>query len=179
MLEKLFSKKGKEEPKYYMCARRDNGFVPAYRAYFLLQGTTIKKISGLRYNHTVIFGKKADAWKLFSPTYVVFNIKAKNTDPTGWKIVQNEFDRERYDLNVLTGLLSKVPLWLKGYIQMVLHEFDGYQLIAMTRTDHETHGTILGKQSLLFRNGQPVPIGNRICLDDLREFYRNTGQMKK
>lgn len=172
MIKRLFSKKANEGPKYYMCARRDNGFIAAYRAYFFLQGTTIRKISGLRYSHTVIFGKKADAWKHFSPTYAVFNIKAKNTDPSGWKIVQNEFDRERFDLNALTELLSKVQIRLKGYIQMVLHEFDGYQLIAMTRTDHETHGTILGKQSLLFKDGQPVPIGKRICLDDLKDFYR-------
>ena len=30
--------------KYYICARRDNGFVPAYRAYFYIKGNKVKKI---------------------------------------------------------------------------------------------------------------------------------------
>ncbi len=43
--------------QYYICARSDNGFIAAYRAYFHIQGNKIKKISQFRYEHKVIFGK--------------------------------------------------------------------------------------------------------------------------
>ena len=48
------------EPKYYICARRDNGFIPAYRAYFFIKGNKIKRVSCMRYEHSVTFGKRAD-----------------------------------------------------------------------------------------------------------------------
>ena len=63
--------------KYYICARRDNGFIPAYRAYFFINGNKIKRVSVFRYEHSVIFGKRADEYKFFSPAYYVFNIRAK------------------------------------------------------------------------------------------------------
>ena len=66
--------------KYYICARRDNGFIPAYRAYFFINGNKIKRVSVFRYEHSVIFGKRADEYKFFSPAYYVFNIKAKSND---------------------------------------------------------------------------------------------------
>ena len=64
--------------KYYICARRDNGFIPAYRAYFFINGNKIKRVSVFRYEHCVIFGKRADEYKFFSPAYYVFNIKGQN-----------------------------------------------------------------------------------------------------
>ena len=51
--------------KYYICARRDNGFIPAYRAYFFINGNKIKRVSVFRYEHSVIFGKRADEYKFF------------------------------------------------------------------------------------------------------------------
>ena len=162
----------KNGEKYYICARRDNGFIPAYRAYFFINGNKIKRVSVFRYEHCVIFGKRADEYKFFSPAYHVFNIKAKSNDPSEWKIRQNEYDKEKYDINALIRLLKKTEITLKGYIELVLHEFDGYQLIHMTRTDQEGHGTILGEQSLFFRDGNPIKIGRRIKFDDVRDFYR-------
>ena len=159
-------------PKYYICARRDNGFIPAYRAYFFIDGNKIKRVSGFRYEHCVIFGKRSDDYKYFSPGYYVFDIKAKNNDPSEWKIRQNEYEKERYDINALITLLKKAEITLKGYIELVLHEFDGYQFIHMVRTDQEGHGTILGEQSLFFRNGNPIKIGKKIKLDDVKDFYR-------
>lgn len=158
--------------KYYICARRDNGFIPAYRAYFFINGNKIKRVSVFRYEHCVIFGKRADEYKFFSPAYYVFNIKAENNDPSEWKIRQNEYDKEKYDINALIRLLKKTEITLKGYIELVLHEFDGYQLIHMARTDQEGHGTILGEQSLFFKDGKPIRIGRKIRLDDVRDFYR-------
>ena len=117
-------------------------------------------------------GKRADDFTYFSPGYYVFNIKAKNSDPSEWKIGQNEYEKVRYDINALITLLKKSEIILKGYIELVLHEFDGYQLIHMTRTDQEGHGTILGEQSLFFRDGDPIKIGRRIKFDDVRDFYR-------
>ena len=160
------------EPKYYICARRDNGFVPAYRAYFFITGSKIKKVSGFRYEYSVIFGKKAKEYKAFSPAYYVFNIKAKDNDPSGWKIEQNKYDKEKYDTDALVALLKKTEITLKGYIELVLREFDGYQIIYMTRTDQEGHGMVLGQQSLFFRDGNPIKIGRKISLDDVRDFYR-------
>jgi hypothetical protein len=160
------------ETKYYICARRDNGFIPAYRAYFFINGNKIKRVSCMRYEHSVTFGKRADEYKFFSPAYYVFDIKAKNSDPSEWKIRQNEYDKEKYDINALITLLKKAEITLKGYIELVLHEFDGYQLIHMARTDQEGHGTILGEQSLFFKDGNPIKIGRKIRLDDLRDFYR-------
>ena len=160
------------EPKYYICARRDNGFIPAYRAYFFIKGNKIKRVSCMRYEHSVTFGKRADDFTYFSPGYYVFNIKARNSDPSEWKIEQNEYEKVRYDINALITLLKKSEITLKGYIELILHEFDGYQLIHMTRTDQEGHGTILGEQSLFFRDGNPIKIGRRIKFDDVRDFYR-------
>lgn len=160
------------EPKYYICARRDNGFIPAYRAYFFIKGNKIKRVSCMRYEHSVTFGKRADDFTYFSPGYYVFNIKARNGNPSEWKIGQNEYEKVRYDINALITLLKKSEITLKGYIELVLHEFDGYQLIHMTRTDQEGHGTILGEQSLFFRDGDPIKIGRRIKFDDVRDFYR-------
>jgi hypothetical protein len=90
----------KNGEKYYICARRDNGFIPAYRAYFFINGNKIKRVSVFRYEHSVTFGKRADEYKFFSPAYHVFNIKAKSNDPSEWKIRQNEYDKEKYDINL-------------------------------------------------------------------------------
>ena len=87
-------------------------------------------------------------------------------------IEQNKYDKDRYDINALIALLKKTEITLKGYIQLVLHEFDGYQIIHMVRTSEETHGTHLGEQSLLFRDGNPVPIGRRINFGSVRDFHR-------
>ena len=163
------------EPKYYICARRDNGFIPAYRAYFFIHGNKVKKVRGFRYGHRVIFGKGADDYKSFSPEYYVFNIKAKSNDPTDWKIVQNKYEKNRYDVNALINLLKKAEITLKGYIQLVLHDFDGYQIIHMVRTSEETHGLHMGEQSLLFRDGMPITIGKKINFASVRDFYRYIG----
>ena len=50
-------------------------------------------------------------------------------------IKQNEYDKEKYDLGKLTALLEKTEIVLKGYIELVLHECEAYQIIYMTRTD--------------------------------------------
>lgn len=160
------------ETKYFICARRDNGFIAAYRAYFLITGTKIKRISKFRYEHSVIFGKRADDYKKFSPGYYVFNIQAKHSDPSEWKIEQSKYETERYDIDALVTLLGKAEITLKGYIELVLNEFDGYQLVHMSRTDQEGHGVILGEQSLFFRDGNPIQIGRKIDFGDVRDFYR-------
>ena len=131
-----------DEPKYYICARRDNGFIAAYRAYFFIKGSKIRRVSVFRYEHSVIFGKRADDY------------------------------RERYDTDALITLLKKAEITLKGYIELILHEFDGYQLIHMVRTDQEGHGMILGEQSLFFRDGNPIKIGSKINLGSVRDFFR-------
>ena len=160
------------EPEYYICARRDNGFVPAYRAYFFIKGDKVKRISGIRYEHKVIFGKRSDDYESFSPGYFVFDIIAENNDPSEWQIKQSEYQSERYDIDALIALLKKAEITLCGYIQLVLHEFDGYTLIHMSRTDQEGHGTVLGEQSLFFRDGNPIKIGRKIRFDDVRDFNR-------
>ena len=160
------------EIQYYICARADNGFIAAYRAYFCIQGIRIRKISGLRYEHTVIFGKHKDDYKLFSPNDYVFNIKASSNDPTEWKIKQNEYQKDRYDIDNLISLLKKTEILLEGYIELILHEFDEYQIIYMSRTDQEGHGTVLGEQSLFFVNKVPIEIGKRIRFISVRDFYR-------
>lgn len=163
----------KNEPRYYICARCDNGFIAAYRAYFYIEGSRVKKVSGFRYDH-VIFGKKADDYKFFSPGYYVFNIKAKSCDPADWKIEQNKYEKDRYDVNALIDLLKRTEIKLKGYIQLVLNEFDGYQIIHMARTSEETHGLHMGAQSLFFRDGTPIAIGKKINFGSVRDFYRYT-----
>ena len=164
--------KNENETQYYICARRDNGFIAAYRAYFYICGNVVKKIRKFRYEHRVIYGKKADRFKIFSPDYYVFNIKAGNTDPADWKIEQSKYEKVRYDVNKLTEILKKTEITLKGYIQLVLNEFDGYQIIHMVRTSEETHGLHMGEQSLLFRNGKPIEIGKKINFGSVRDFYR-------
>ena len=161
------------EPKYYICARRDNGFVPAYRAYFFIKGNRIKRISVIRYEHSVVFGRRADDYIFFSPDYYVFDIKAHNNNPSEVEIKQNEYENNRYDTDALVAILKKAEITLKGYIELVLNEFDGYQLIHMARTDQEGHGTVLGEQSLFFRDGKPIKIGRRITFDDVRDFYKS------
>ena len=161
-----------DEPRYYICARRDNGFVAAYRAYFFIKGSKIRRVSVLRYEHSVIFGKRADDYEFFSPLYCVFDIEARDNDPSGWKIEQNKYEKERYDTDALIALLKKTESTLKGYIELILHEFDGYQLIHMVRTDQAGHGMHLGEQSLFFRDGNPIKIGSKIRLGSVRDFYR-------
>ena len=161
-----------DEPKYYICARRDNGFIAAYRAYFFIKGSKIKRVSGFRYEHSVTFGKRAGDYEFFSPLYCVFDIEARDNDPSGWKIEQNKYEKERYDTDALIALLKKTEITLKGYIELILHEFDGYQLIHMARTDQEGHGMLLGEQSLFFRDGNPIKIGSKINLGSVRDFFR-------
>jgi hypothetical protein len=72
----------------------------------------------------------------------------------------------------LIALLKKAEITLKGYIELILHEFDGYQLIHMARTDQEGHGMLLGEQSLFFRDGNPIKIGSKINLGSVRDFFR-------
>lgn len=165
-------KKDDNAPKYYICARRDNGFVPAYRAYFFIHGNKIKKVSVFRYEHQTVFGNKADEFQFFSPNHCVFSIKAENNNPSDWKIVQNQYDKVKYDVNTLIMLLKQTRIIVTGFIQLVLNEFDGYVMIHMASTDQEGHGMILREQSLFFKDGSIINIDKKIHFDDVRDFYR-------
>ncbi len=162
-----------DNTKYYICARADNGFIPAYRAYFRIQGSRIRKISGFRYEYTVIFGKHRDDYKFFSPKDYVFNIEAPSNDPTKWIIKQNEYQKDRYDIDDLVLLLKKTEISLEGYIELILHEFDNYHIISMSRTDQAGHGILLGEQSLFFVNKVPIKIGKRINFRSVHDFYKS------
>ena len=80
-----------------------------------------------------------------------------------------------YDGEDYVQYLQKSPSWQRTEILHLCQAgqwIHGYQLIHMTRTDQEGHGTILGEQSLFFRDGNPIKIGRRIKFDDVRDFYR-------
>jgi len=162
-----------DDNEYYICAGADNGIVSAYRAYFCIRGSRIRKISEFRYDNTVIFGKNRDDYKFFSPPNYVFNIKASSNDPTKWEIKQNEYQKDRYNIDDLVLLLKKTEISLEGYIELILYEFDRYQIIYMSATDQEGHGNFLGEQSLFFVNKVPIKIGKRIRFISVRDFYRN------
>ena len=89
---------------FLACALILYGFVAAYRAYFFIKGSKIRRVSVFRYEHSVIFGKRADDYEFFSPLYCVFDIEARDNDPSGWKIEQNKYEKERYDTDALIAL---------------------------------------------------------------------------
>ena len=103
----LLASCGSKKPDYLIGAGRDNGFVPAYRAYFSIQGDKIKKISVLKYERLTL-GKESEYDFIRESTYHFYDINADTDDPAYWTYTQNEYEKELYDVDKLKADLKTI-----------------------------------------------------------------------
>ncbi len=155
-----------KKPDYLIMAARDNGFVPAYRAYFAVEGDSIRKISSSRYDDLIL--GKSD-YKMFNETYYTFDVTAETGDPAEWEYVPNPYIEEHYDEDLLIGQLKETGVSYTGDIYIVITEFDDYTVFQVTNLEDSTWKDTT---YAWFRDGRLLDLPKNIELDSLDRFYR-------
>lgn len=159
---------GKSDPPAYLLeGARDNGFVPAYRAYFELDGDSIKKISENRFDR-YFRGDKND-YKGVLQDYYSFNIVADSGDPSGWEYEQGAYDSEVYDEELLIGFLEEIDTGYTGDVYVLITEFDDYTVLEIWEKDGNS---ITRQTTALFRDGNRISLPGNVSLESLRNIYR-------
>ena len=155
-----------KKPDYLIMAARDNGFMPAYRAYFAVDGDSIRKISSFRYDDLIL--GKSD-YKMFNETYYTFDVTAETGDPAEWEYVPNPYIEDHYDEDLLVEQLKEIGVSYTGDIYIVITEFDDYTVFQVTRLENRA----LGENTYaMFRDGRKLDLPKNIKLDSLDCFYR-------
>lgn len=165
----LLASCGSKKPDYLIGAGRDNGFVPAYRAYFSIQGDKIKKISVLKYERLTL-GKESEYDFIRESTYHFYDINADTDDPADWTYTQNEYEKELYDVDKLKADLKTIGVPFKGKIYIYITTFDEYRIYEIENVDDT--GTHLGQKCAVFRNDELLDIPKNMDLSSLRDFYK-------
>ena len=87
------------KPDYLLEGAMDNGFVPAYRAYYAIESDNIRKISHSKYEKYIYDDKKEYCY--IPITYYSFDAFAKTMNPSEWEYEQSEYDDVVYDIDTL------------------------------------------------------------------------------
>ena len=158
----------KEQPDYLIKGARDNGFVPAYRAYFTLTDGNIKKVSENKFD-SFIHSDKIDHEYLGYGEIHTFDAVAVSADPSEWEYEQNKFDDVIYDTDILIQRLKNMELDYTGDVYIIITEFDDYSII---QADSLNGNTVLNTHFALFKDGEKLDLPKGIDLSSINEIYR-------
>lgn len=158
---------GNSRPDYLLEVARDNGFVPAYRAYYAIEGDTIKKISKSRYEKYIY---KDDHYKRFNESFSNYDVVASSEDPAGWEYELKYCSDDPYDTDVLIGHLQDMNVSYTGNVYILVLWFDDYVIVEVTNLDDTN--TVLGETFGLFRDGRKLDLPSGTDLSSLRSYYR-------
>lgn len=153
---------------YVLMCGEDNGLVAAYRAYYELDGTTVKEIREDRFNNLVT---KTDDYKLINQTTYNFTADAKSSNASKWTITESGFDEELYDIGKLVKYLKKMDVYYTGDIYIKVSVFDSYTVIEVQRLDGNT---ITDITTGLFKGSSMIKLQKGEMLKSLWKVYKRT-----
>ncbi len=155
-------------PQYLIRAKSDNGFVIAYQAHFSVDGDAVSEISAREYEKLTL-GDGSEYKAINAKTYA-FDINAAGNVPSAWQYVQNEYDDETYDVQLLAKELSQMNLNYSGSLYVLVTTFDEYKIIQVSNLDGRA---VLDESYAMFRNGRQLqlPKGAKLC--SLWRFYKH------
>ncbi len=156
------------EPAYVIRAKRDSGFVSAYKAHFAVDGNSITKISASRYEDLTL-GSESN-YKPISATTCAFDVVATTKDPTEWTYTQNEYDTKHYAVQSLIWDLKQMKVSYTGTLYVLVTFFDEYKVLKVANLDGMS---VLDESYAMFRNDEPLSLSKDMQLGDLRDFYKH------
>ena len=154
-------------PDYLLEGARDNGFVPAYRAYFAIEGDTVKKISSYKYENYIY---NDDHYKAFNTEFSNYDVIASTDDPSEWEYELKYYADEPYDTDALISQLQDMNVSYTGNVYILVNWFDDYVIIHATSLDD--NNTVLGEAFGMFKGGKKIDLPAGIELSSIRTYYR-------
>ncbi len=155
-------------PTYLIKAKRDNGFVSAYKAHFAVKGNSITKISEYRFDDLTL-GSDSD-YEVISATTCAFDVVAETKDPMEWKYKQNEYDEKRYAVQSLIWDLQQMKLSYTGSLYVLVTFFDDYKVLKVAMLDGMS---VLDESYAMFIKDEPMKLSDDMQLSDLWRFYKH------
>ena len=162
------------EPEYLIKAKRDNGFVSAYKAHFALDGEDLYKISERKYE-ALTLGEDSK-YKMIIPDTFSFDISAPGSDKSKWEIVlpsnymmQEGVIAEPYARESLIADLTQMGITYTGSLYVLVTKFDEYKIVQVTNLDGNT---VIDETYALFKNGSQLPLSKDIDLSSIWRIYR-------
>ncbi len=161
---------------YLLKGARDNGFIPAYRAYYSIKDETISKISKFKYDRYIYDDKKE--YDYIPTTYYSFDVFAKNMNPSEWEYEQSKYNELIYNIDSLKTYLSEMqtgywnmPSSLRGdKVNIFVTEFDDYTIVEATLVDYQN--TIKDSKYAIFHNGNMLAAAKDLDLSSIRSVHR-------
>ena len=164
------------KPDYLIECVLDNGFVPAYRAYYTIESDNIRKISHSKYEKYIYDDKKEYGY--IPTTYYSFDAFAKTMNPSEWEYEQNEYDDVIYDVDTLKTYLLKMQT---GYwnmpsalgedkVYILVTEFDDYAIVEATLLDFQN--TVKDSKCAIFHNGNMLTAAKDLDLNSIRSIRK-------
>ena len=162
------------EPEYLIKAKRDNGFISAYKAHFALDGESLYKISERKYE-ALTLGEDSK-YKMIVPDTLSFDISAPGNDKSKWEIVlpsnymmQEGNITEPYLRESLIADLTQMGITYTGSLYVLVTRFDDYKIVQVTNLDGNT---VIDETYALFKNGSQLPLSKDIDLSSIWRIYR-------
>ena len=161
------------KPEYLIEGARDNGFVPAYRAYTAISGDHAKKIPSFRFDNLVYINKDAE-YSHVRFEFHTYEGRAESTDPDTWVLEKNKYDKESFEIPSVIESLKQMDLTYTGDVYILVTEFDDYRIVQAESLGE--YSTILDESFALFKNGEKLRLPDNVRLDSIRTIYKLTSQ---
>lgn len=162
------------EPEYLIKAKRDNGFVSAYKAFFALDGESLYKISERKYE-VLTLGDNSK-YKVIVPETISIDITAPGSDKLAWEVsfpsdyeMQAGSTTEPYTRETLIADLTKMEITYTGSLYVLVTRFDDYKIVQVTNLDGNS---VIDESYALFKNGSKLPLSKNMDLSSISQIYR-------
>lgn len=156
----------KKMPAYVLEATEDSGIVQAYKAYFELDGNSLKEVRQIRYENLV---ERTSNYTLINFQTYSFKASSTNGNPSDYVYTQSNQDTMAFDKATLIKYLRKMGVFWTGEIQIQMTEFDGYIILEAWHTDG---GTVKEIKTGLFRNSKYIELPKDSSLKSVNKVYK-------
>ena len=157
----------KHKPAYFLEAGEDNGLVAAYRAYFELEGNSVKEVKEVRYD-LLITG--ADClYKQISFKSYSFKASSQTKSPADWSYTESSHDKAKYNKDTLVNFLKKMDVNYTGDMKISIMEFDSYTLIEVQNV---SGSTVLDTTAAIFNNKKMLSTPSGDTLKSVWKVYK-------
>ena len=158
------------EPEYLIKAKRDNGFVSAYKAFFALDGESLYKISERKYDDLTLGDDSK--YKVIQVDSISFDVRATGDDLSKWN-VSLPYDYENqtnpYTRESLINDLTQIGVTYRGSLYVLVTRFDDYKIVQVTNMDGNS---VIDESYALFKNGSKLPLSKNMDLSSISQIYR-------
>ena len=156
------------KPDYLLEGAMDNGFVPAYRAYFAIKNNEVAEISKTKYENYIY--RDNNHYEIVPESYYLFEVNAETKNPLDWEYEQNKYNDGMYDTEILKNQLLDMNVSFEGSVDIQITEFDEYILIEVANMNDAN--TVMDSKYAIFHEGKMLAIADDINLSSIRKIYR-------